>query len=303
MSSSQDKNVINLSYELDKNAIILYDHQRGDSMNHNILKKIITDQHQIIQKSQIIRRPYSFEKNGNYVLTGLRRAGKSMLLYGLVLDLIAEGVEWNQIIYINFEDERLAEFSLSDFNDIVAVQSEMSDRKGYFFFDEIQIVQGWEKFARRMADNKERIYITGSNAKMLSREIETTLGGRFLEKFVTPYSFAEYLTARQISHQPRDLIGTKTRGRIDAAFLNYLEEGGLPESLLFNSKREYISTVLQKIVLGDIIARKSLKNDLLIQSFFAGLQNITQRHFDDMPAEVSDVLTSELVSLLDMLER
>ncbi len=102
-------------------------------MNHSLLKKVITDQHKVIRESRICRRPYTFEKNGNYVLTGIRRAGKSMLLYGLVQDLIAEGISWDQIIYINFEDERLSEFSLGDFNDIVAVQSEMSDQRGYYF--------------------------------------------------------------------------------------------------------------------------------------------------------------------------
>jgi hypothetical protein len=234
-------------------------------MNHSLLKKVITDQHQVIRESRICRRPYSFEKNGNYVLTGIRRAGKSTLLYGIVQDLIADGISWEQIIYINFEDERLAEFTREDFNDIIAVQSEMSDRKGYFFFDEVQNIQGWEKFARRMADSKERVYITGSNAKMLSKEIETTLGGRFLEKYVTPYSFEEYLTAREIPHQSSDLIATKARGRIESAFQCYLEEGGLPESLIYTSKREYLSTVLQKIILGDIASRNNLKNDYTLR--------------------------------------
>ena len=72
-------------------------------MNHSLLKKVITDQHQVIRESRICRRPYSFEKNGNYVLTGIRRAGKSTLLYGIVQDLIADGISWEQIIYINFE--------------------------------------------------------------------------------------------------------------------------------------------------------------------------------------------------------
>ncbi len=234
-------------------------------MNHSLLKRVITDQHKVIQESRICRRPYTFEKNGNYVLTGIRRAGKSMLLYGIVQDLIADGISWDQIIYINFEDERLSEFSLEDFNDIVAVQSEMSSQRGYYFFDEIQNIQGWEKFARRMADSKERVYITGSNAKMLSREIETTLGGRFLEKYVTPYSFGEYLTALQIPHQLSDMTGTKTRGRIDSALQHYMEEGGLPESLMYISKREYLSTVLQKIVLGDIVSRNNLKNDYTLK--------------------------------------
>ncbi len=100
---------------------------------------------------------------------------------------------------------------------------------------------------------------------MLSREIETTLGGRFLEKYVTPYSFGEYLTALQIPHQSSDLIGTKTRGRIDSALQHYMEEGGLPESLIYTSKREYLSTVLQKIVLGDIVSRNNLKNDYTLR--------------------------------------
>ena len=236
-------------------------HSEVIEMNHSLLKKVITDQHQVIRESRIIPRPYEFEKNGNYVLTGIRRAGKSMLLYSIAQKLIADGTDWDQIIYINFEDERLSEFSLADFNDIIAVQSEMSGKKGYYFFDEIQNVEGWEKFARRLADSNERVYITGSNAKMLSKEIGATLGGRFLEKYVTPYSFSEYLTALQVPHAKADLLGTKTRGRIDAALHSYLEEGGLPESLIYTSKREYLTTVLQKIILGDIVLRKNLKSD------------------------------------------
>ena len=101
-------------------------------MNSDILKAIIYDQHQIIRDSIIINREYTFEKNGNYVLTGLRRAGKSTLLYKIAKELVAEGAEWNQIIYINFEDERLSEFTLKDFNDIRLVASEMSEKKSYF---------------------------------------------------------------------------------------------------------------------------------------------------------------------------
>ena len=82
-----------------------------------------------------------------------------------------------------------------------------------------------------------------------------------MEKYVTPYSFPEYLTALDIPHNTQDLIATKSRGRIVAAFYRYLEEGGLPESLLYTSKRDYLSTVLQKIILGDIASRNNLKND------------------------------------------
>ena len=230
-------------------------------MNHTILKTVIYDQHELIRNFQIVPRDYEFEESGNYVLVGLRRAGKSTLLYKLVLDLIAGGADWEQIIYVNFEDERLSEFTAADFNDLLSVQSEMSDKKGYFFLDEVQNIDGWEKFARRMADAKEHIYITGSNARMLSREIETTLGGRFFSKKVTPYDFGEYLTACEIPHEEPDLLATRSNGKIRAACAQYLQFGGLPESLQYKVKREYISSVYQKVLLGDIITRNSIRND------------------------------------------
>ena len=114
-------------------------------MNHALLKSVIYDQHEFIRDFQIVPRNYEFEENGNYVLVGLRRAGKSTLLYKIVLDLVASGVDWEQIIYINFEDERLSEFTVADFNDLLSVQSEMSDKKGYFFLDEVQNIDGWAR--------------------------------------------------------------------------------------------------------------------------------------------------------------
>lgn len=234
-------------------------------MNHTILKTVIYDQHELIRNFQIVPRDYDFEENGNYVLVGLRRAGKSTMLYKLVLDLIAGGADWEQIIYVNFEDERLSEFTAADFNDLLSVQSEMSDKNGYFFLDEVQNIDGWEKFARRMADAKEHIYITGSNARMLSREIETTLGGRFFSKKVVPYDFGEYLTACEIPHEEPDLLATRSNGKIRAACAQYLQFGGLPESLQYKVKREYISSVYQKVLLGDIITRNSIRNDYAVK--------------------------------------
>lgn len=235
-------------------------------MNHELLKSIIYDQHEVIRNADIVSRPsYTFEANANYVLVGLRRAGKSTLLYKIVRNLIAGGVSWDQIIYINFEDERLSEFRKEDLNDILSVQSELSSAQGYFFFDEIQIVPGWEKFCRRMADARERVYVTGSNASMLSREIATTLGGRYLTKYVTPYNFDEYLTALDIPHDSRALYQTKANGRIRSHCADYLQYGGFPEVLRYTARREYISSVYQKILLGDIIARNGIRNDYAIR--------------------------------------
>ena len=233
-------------------------------MQHDLLKKVILDQHEVIRRADIVPRSIRLSPDVDQVLTGLRRAGKSTMLYALVKQLVASGIDWNRIIYINFEDERLTGMTAADLNDILEVQSEMSGQSGFYFFDEIQNIHGWEKFARRMADRHETVQITGSNAKMLSREIQSTLGGRYLEKHVWPYSFDEYLTAVGTPHGETELIETVAHGRILAGCSAYLEEGGLPESIRYASKRDYISSVYQKVLLGDIITRNGLRNSSAI---------------------------------------
>lgn len=234
-------------------------------MDRNILKSVIADQHEIIRNAEIVDREYIFEPNANYVLTGLRRAGKSTLLYKVARNLVESGISWDRIIYINFEDERLSEFKLTDFNDIVSVQAELSDDKGFFFFDEIQIINGWEKFARRLADAKERVYITGSNAKMLSREIETTLGGRFFTKYIMPYNFREYLNAYNVDFSSSAIRSTKLSAKIVNHFETYFTYGGFPELPLYNAKREYAAGVFQKVLLGDIALRNNIRNEQAIR--------------------------------------
>lgn len=249
-------------------------------MNHDILKEVIFDQHEIIKKTKIVPRDYDFDLNANYVLIGLRRAGKSTLLYKIVKDLVEKGIEWNQIIYINFEDERLAEFSLNDFNDLLSVQAELTDKTGYFFLDEIQNIEGWEKFARRMADSKEHTFITGSNAKMLSQEIENRLGGRYLTKYITPYNFTEFLTAKQIVFSDKAIFGTKESGKIKREFSEYFYFGGFPETLNYQNKREYVSSIYQKVLLGDIAARNSIRNP-------NGLQILIKKIAESVKDEIS----------------
>ena len=229
-------------------------------MNHELLKNVIFDQREVIKNEKIIERRYELDPKASYVITGLRRAGKSTLLYKIARDLVNSGISWNQIIYINFEDERLIEFSSKDFKDILEVQSELNKNKGYFFFDEIQNIDGWEKFARRLADTKERVWITGSNAQMLSRQIATTLGGRYFIKYITPYRFDEYLRAQDISYDEESQLSTKKRGVISTAFDTFYKNGGFPESLRYISAREYVESVYQKVLLGDVATRNNVRN-------------------------------------------
>lgn len=239
-------------------------------MNTDLLKNVISDQHETIRNASITERDYSFEPNANYVLTGLRRAGKSTMLYKMARDIAQSGISWERIIYVNFEDERLSGMTAADLNSIVKVQAELSTQKGYYFFDEIQNIPGWEKFVRRMADSKEYVQITGSNAKMLSSEMETILGGRFMSKHIMPYSFYEYLRAsgiEEFSSSEKDkkiiknaLLNTKKTGRIMGIFAEYFKYGGFPQSLEFKNKREYVSSIYQKVLLGDIAGRNGIRN-------------------------------------------
>lgn len=229
-------------------------------MNHDLIKQVIYDQRRVIRAAQIVHRNYVLEPAANHIIVGLRRAGKSTLLYERVQELVASGVAWDQIVYVNFEDERLVGFGLADFNDIVEVAAELTDAVPYYFFDEIQNVEGWERFARRLADAHERVSITGSNAEMLSSEMERRLGGRYLATEVMPYDFAEYLTARNIQHDDEALHASELVGKLRRAAGDYLTGGGLPESVGYLDRRTYAENVYQKVLLGDIVARQALRN-------------------------------------------
>lgn len=235
-------------------------------MNHTIIKQVVLDQIEFIKTAEIVNREYAFEKKVNYVLVGLRRAGKSYLLYKMVRELIAQGCDWSQIIYINFEDERLLGFTAADFHDIVETAYELSDSKEiYYFFDEIQIIDGWEHFVRRLADQKKHVNITGSNAKMLSSEMESVLGGRYISKMIMPFSFGEVLEYKQIAYDEDALLTTSKVAKVRKACQEFLLSGGLPESQLLVNKREYIKSVYEKVLLGDIIEREQIKNKMALR--------------------------------------
>ena len=146
------------------------------------IKEVIRSFQDYVLEVAVVPRPVFLEEYGNYVFVGLRRVGKTYMLYQQIQQLLRNGVPIQQILYINFEEERLSELTTSDLSLIMECYGEMFDYKPIVFLDEIQLIDKWEKFARRLADSKYRVYISGSNAKMLSSEIATTLGGRYLIK-------------------------------------------------------------------------------------------------------------------------
>lgn len=229
-------------------------------MDKQILKQILRDNQQEVVRYKVEPRELIIDDFPCCVLVGVRRSGKSYMLYQQIQQLLINGKQWDEILYLNFEDERLENFTAEDFNRLLECHQEMYGKRPMLFLDEIQNIDGWERFARRMADAKYTIYITGSNAKMLSKEINSALGGRFLTYEVYPYSFKEYVNVHRVSVLPNDLISTEGRSAVVRHFDEYLHNGGLPASALLPAKRNYLSSVFQKIYLGDIIARNNITN-------------------------------------------
>lgn len=225
-----------------------------------MIKDIIVENQRFISSVSFFERDYVFEDALNYVLVGLRRAGKSYLLYQRIHQLLEKGHRMEEICYFNFEDDRLGIMTLTDLGIIKSAYEEMFDTQPVFFFDEIQIVEGWEKFARRLADQKYRVYITGSNAKMLSSEIATTLGGRYMIMEVFPLSFAEYLSFSGINMKEKNALHLY-RKEIVKYFEFYFRFGGLPEVMNVADKRSWLSGLFNKVFFGDLIARYDIRND------------------------------------------
>ena len=235
-------------------------------ISKDLLKQILLDNRREIERYNIVHRDIVAEGFNCYVFVGVRRAGKSYVLYEKMQQLLREGHGWEEMLYLSFEDERLVGFASEDFNAILECHIEMTGNDNpMLFFDEIHNIDGWEKFARRMADSKKTVWITGSNAKMLSKEIMTTLGGRYIPLEVSPFSFREYLRSRGIPYDEPTLMSTTGKSLFMREYAEYINWGGLPESVNLNVKRSYLSSVYQKIYLGDICARNNISNPNLLR--------------------------------------
>ena len=188
-------------------------------------------------------------------------------MYQQIHKLMNDGIPSSQIVYVNFEDERLLEIGVDDLNTLLEIGIEFSGSNGkpYLFLDEIQNVDGWEKFVRRVADMKYRINITGSNSKMLSREIASTLGGRFMVVNVYPYSFAEYLSANHIENVMLDQMSTRQRADIVSQYEQYVTYGAFPELVDIKNKRPFLNNIYQTVYLRDIITRNKITNDFAVR--------------------------------------
>ena len=235
------------------------------SIVRNTLKQVFLDNQKDIEQYNIFPRRFDLDSFPLQVFVGVRRSGKSFLLFQKIRQMLDAGHQWEDMLYLDFEDARLEGFSAEDFNLILECHQEMYGKRPMLFLDEIQNIDGWQKFARNLADKKYSVFITGSNAKMLSKEIMAELGGRYLPTEVYPFSFKEYLSYTNVPFDELALTATESKAQFMKAYNEYFTWGGLPESVNLPVKRSYLSSVFQKIYLGDIVQRNGISNPKLLQ--------------------------------------
>jgi hypothetical protein len=243
-------------------------------MELNAIKEVILDQRvqldsiskreKIIKRERISLDKYLVHPN-ILVIFGIRRCGKSTLSMELF-----EGQKFG---YINFDDDRLVKLKTSDLNTVLQAFYEIygNDLEN-IILDEIQEVYGWEKFAARLRIDK-KVIVTGSNSKLLSGELATSLTGRHIDFTLFPFSFKEYLNYKGLVSS--DTMTTKEKASLNVALGEYLKEGGFPERFVFGSP--IIKQIYGDIIMKDIIKRHKIKNETDLRSVAAFLMaNITK---------------------------
>lgn len=255
----------------------------------DVLKEIIKNFHKAKNPS-IKKREVAAPINTGKIITlsGVRRSGKTFTLYEAINRLESQGILREKILFINFEDERL-ELKKEELDMILQAYRELYPdfdlANCYFFFDEVQNVEGWERFIRRIYDTvSENIFITGSNSRLLSKEIATTLRGRTVTVEIFPLSFNEYLTFHGV--EP-DIYHAATRSKIINLFEKFIFEGGFPESVAIEDTslrnkilQEYFDVMLYR----DLIERFGITNSPALKYFIKRVfENITS------PASVNKI--------------
>lgn len=226
---------------------VVVDQQFEHKLPANYFPRVQEDQLQELAKTKEI-----------LVLTGIRRCGKSVLMQKIRQSMVESDY------YFNFEDERLANFTVEDFHALQTIFVELFGEQKHFYFDEIQNIPGWEMFARRLYNSDNKIFITGSNANLFSEELGTRLTGRYISVEVYPLSFKEcvFVQLPDIAH--KKAFSTAEVGRIRGLFQQYLRSGGIPEYVKYG-RSEYLQSLYESILYRDIVVRYHIRDESTIK--------------------------------------
>ncbi|RLD45088.1 MAG: hypothetical protein DRI89_02005 [Bacteroidetes bacterium] len=240
----------------------------------DLIKRIILENQKIISNKKIISRSYTIPETDNIsVLIGIRRCGKTFTLYEK-----AKSYNIDEILFLDFEDERLISLNTLAGYDIIidAYKSLFPHLKPVLFFDEIQNLKNWHFYLKRLHVQGYRIYVSGSNANLISREIATYLKGRSLETTIYPFSFTEFLQLKNVEIQPKDYFINKPE--ILNLFDEYLQFGGFPEviKVSHDDKRTIAKNIYNLLFYKDLVAKYD-KNDYLLKLIISKItENLTK---------------------------
>ncbi|MDF1592840.1 MAG: ATP-binding protein [Desulfobacterales bacterium] len=247
----------------------------------DIIAQLIDDFHEWKLPKPLARDKELFEiKDKANVVIGMRRAGKTWFCFQKIADLLAKGVQKEKILYLNFEDDRLLEFNVHYFREILdiyyAKYPKHRNSRCYFFFDEIQRIDQWEMFIRRMLDTENvQVCLTGSSSKLLSTEIASTLRGRSLSIEIFPFNFPEFLKYHGLFKDRPKTFGAKTASLLRKAINDYLEIGGFPEvqELDRNLRVEILQGYIDSVLLKDVIERHNVSNVMVLKYLVRHIMN------------------------------
>lgn len=229
-------------------------------MERDVLKQVIADQQEYLLPRNFFTRSITetiqefIQDPSILILSGMRRSGKSTIQRILQRQLAKSNC------YLNFDDERLVRFKVEHFQMLLEVWTELFGEQSTFYFDEIQNIEGWERFVRRLYEQGKKIFITGSNAKLLSRELGTHLTGRYIQFEVYPLSFKEIVQHKIPEILSKNPLSTTNVGTIVRLFSEYLKNGGIPEYVKFE-KSEYLRDHFEGILTRDIIVRYKIHHE------------------------------------------
>jgi len=225
-----------------------------------------------LSKNQNVVRDSRFPNISDKIMVavGMRRVGKTYLLFQMVLELL-KTVPVTRILYINFEDDRLYPITQQKLRELLdgfyTLYPENHDHLCYLFLDEIQNADQWHAVIRRYFDSKKvKIFLTGSSAKLLNKEIATSLRGRSVAIEVWPFSFEEFLRAKQADY-PQGPWGKRRLDYLKGWLSTYLEQGGFPETTVLQTqdRRRVLQDYVSIVIFRDIIERYKITNISLIE--------------------------------------
>ncbi len=242
-------------------------------ISRDTIKSVIYDQQSLYMKSKSVVRDGDLDlgkDNEIVILSGIRRCGKSTLLRQIIQN------NKEKDYFLNFDDDRLVNFTVEDFQQLLEVFIELYGVQHTFYFDEIQNIPDWERFVRRLHDQGNKIYITGSNATMLSKELGTRLTGRHYRYELFPFSFTEFLRLNKFDYSLEKQYSTQGRAILKSYFNKYFEKGGFP-AYLKHGNREYLKSLYESILYRDVMVRNKISNEKEILELVMFLASNTSR--------------------------